>query len=302
MSGALGPNCFLSLVTIRNMAGPWVSQKTIVEVMRVLREYGSTRGPDFTEICYGNNLPDWFVIHAESHYEWDWKHILIDLRNTAFFFPSASVLGDSILGEFVSPHDVRVFGEAVIQKLAALATVLGGESVLRSLQLDGFDVDKEKLILVPLEGPVSAREEGDRLTVLIKASGLPASSTVLKHIEDSQSLYTDGKYHPALNESRNFIQALVDGISTETDKHGKHSTGLPAGTANRIEYLMEVNFFTPDEKAAFNSAWGSLSAGSHPGVPDREQTRIGLVLALEFGQLMLLKFANWASNTYRGFS
>ena len=31
-----------SLVTIRHMAKSSVSQKTIVEVMRVLREYGST--------------------------------------------------------------------------------------------------------------------------------------------------------------------------------------------------------------------------------------------------------------------
>ena len=110
------------------------------------------------------------------------------------------------------------------------------------------------------------------------------------------------KDHPSLNESRNLLQALIDGISAETNAHGKHSTGLPGPTKDRIEYLRKVGFFTTDEEAALKSGWGSLSAGSHPGVPEREQARIGLILALEFGQLMLMKFANWKANAYKAFS
>jgi hypothetical protein len=118
-----------------------------------------------------------------------------------------------------------------------------GEPVVRSLQLDGFDVDKAKLKLVSLEGPVSARQEEDRLTGLVKNSGVPNSRIVLKHIEDAQSLYAEGKYHPSLNESRSLMQALIDGISVETDAHGEHSTKLPGGTSNRIKYLKDVGFF-----------------------------------------------------------
>ena len=176
------------------------------------------------------------------------------------------------------------------------------ESLLRSLQWDGFDVNRDKLLLVPLEGPVTAQEKEDRLTGLVKKSGIASGATILKHVTDAQSLYADGKDHASLNESRSLIQALIDGISTETDAHGTHSTKLPGGTSNRIEFLTEVGFFTPDEQAAFNSAWGSLSAGSHPGVPEREQARIGLVLALEFGQLWLLKFTNWRANAHQNFS
>jgi hypothetical protein len=285
-----------------------VSQKTIVEVMRALRAYGSTgdemeEAPDFAEICYASNFPDWFVIHAESHYRWDWKHMLIDLRNTAFFFPSKDILEGSIFGGSLSERDATLKGEALIQKLAALATTLPtGEAVLRSLQLDGFDVNTAKLTLVPLEGPVSAREEEDRFTMLVKAVRLPEVGPLLRHVEDAHSLYMNGMYHPSLNESRSLIQCLIDGISTETDRHGKHSRGLPAGTKNRIEYLLDLGFFIADEEAALKSGWGTLSAGSHPGVPEREQARIGLVLAMEFGQLLLLKFADWKTNAYRGFS
>ena len=69
----------------------------------------------------------------------------------------------------------------------------------------------------------------------------------------------------------------------------------------RIEYLKNVGFLTADEEAAYRAAWGALSAGAHPGVPARDEARIGLILALVFGQRLLLKFANWKANQYRRF-
>jgi hypothetical protein len=110
------------------------------------------------------------------------------------------------------------------------------------------------------------------------------------------------KDHPSLNESRNLVQALIDGISTDTDAHGNHSWGLPGPTKGRIEYLTKVGFIEPDLEAALKSGWGTLSAGSHPGVPDREQARIGLILALAFGHLLLIKFTNWKANAYCRFA
>jgi len=297
---------------IQRMGQKPVSQRTIVQLIRALREYGVTsadlEGPvDYTELLYERDFPDWFVKHAAESYEyrWNWQQILLDMRNGRFFFyhNTYSTPHPITSKRYLSEDDAKVLGETLIQRLAAFAASLPtGEAVLRSLQLDGFDVNNEKLTLVPLEGPVSAREEEDRITNLVKTSGLPEVPTVLKHIADANSLYTSGNYHPSLNESRNIIQALIDGISIETDKCGNHPAGLPGGTTNRIDYLFSVGFLTADEKAAFNSGWGSLSAGSHPGVPEREQARIGLILALEFGQLLMLKFANWKVNAYRRFS
>jgi hypothetical protein len=47
---------------------------------------------------------------------------------------------------------------------------------------------------------------------------------------------------------------------------------------------------------------GQLGPGTHPGVPDRDEARIGLILALDFGQLLLLKFGKWKKNAYKSFS
>jgi hypothetical protein len=286
-----------------------VSQKTIIELKKVF-ETPKNRALNYGDLLYENEFPDWFVVQASQTNFWDWTVILLSLRRGTFFFArDRTGFGPGyprcIVIEYPSLDDKQaiILGERYIQMLAALACSLpGSESLKRSLQLDGFDVSKKRLALVPLEGPISEREEEDRLTILVKKSGLPNGAVVIKHVTDAQSLYIDGKNHPSLNESRSLIQGLIDGISIETSAHGKHSTKLPGGTSSRIEYLTKVKFFTPDEQAAFNSAWGSLSAGSHPGVPEREQARIGLILALEFGQLLLLKFTNWKDNGHSAFS
>jgi hypothetical protein len=276
-----------------------VSQKTIVEVMRALRQYNG----NYSEELYAADFPDWFVVHASSSYGWEWQNILISLKNGDFFFGASYFNDISITGEYLSRENAKALGEGLIRRLAAFATTLSsGESVYHSLQLDGYDVDKNKLKLIPLEGFISAAQEEDALSTLVKQSGISNGHILLKHIEDAHKLYIDAKFHPSLNESRNLIQFLIDETSTDTHKSGKHSVGMPGGTANRIEYLKKVNFLTNDEEAAYKAAWSSLSAGSHPGVPEREQARIGLILALEFAQLLLLKLKSWRLNGYSKFS
>jgi len=296
----------ISTATISHMAGA-VSQRSIGAMSRFLSLLFDRRS-DVRETLYENDFPDWFVRRLQQ-YAAQWLEMLMDLRKGAFFFAPSNIYVEdyeAIEGVTDDPHwndDPVDIGEFYIQKLAAfICTQPGSDSVLRSLQLDGFDVDTNRLKLVTLEGPVSAQAEEGRLTRMVKNSGLPQSLVILKHIEDAYSLYAEGKDHPSLNESRSLIQSLIDGISTETNAHRKHSTGLPGPTKDRIEYLTKVGFLEPDLEAAFKSGWGTLSAGSHPGVPEREQARIGLVLALEFGQLLLLKFANWKVNAYCNFS
>lgn len=243
-------------------------------------------------------------MHAASHYHFDWDRILRQLRSGNFFFPDNPYAypGQSITGEYLSDSGADELGEAFIQQLAALAASLDlGNTMANALHLEGLTVDRDNLRMIPLENPVSATEEEDGLTALVKRTGITDAVTVLKHIADANSLYVGQKYHPSLNESRSLMQCLIDNIGDDTHKSGAHSNGFPGGTANRIKYLLDVGFFTPDETSAFSSAWGALSAGSHPGVPAREEARIGLILALEFGQLLLLKFENWKAGSYKTF-
>lgn len=292
-----------------------VSQRTIVQVTRVLDGLGE-RGFDFRYVFYESNFPDWFIRQVQQRYARNWIEIFWGLRSGEFFYHPTGHFDDEehtiVPNGPLSHFEAAQLGELFIRKLAAFAFVrlhdvpakyaALTESLPRSLQLDGFDVDKVNAKLIPLEGPVSAQEEEDRLTRLVKSSGLPQSDIVLKHIQDAASLYAEAKDQPSLGQSRNIIQSLIDGISAETNLHGGHSLGLPSATGPRIDYLKNVQFLTADEQAAFISAWRSLSAGAHPGVTERDQARIGLILALEFGQLLLMKFGNWKANGYKTFN
>jgi hypothetical protein len=114
----------------------------------------------------------------------------VELRRGTFLFSHDITFGTQsiVTGHpSLNEDEAKALGEVCIQKLAAFASTLpGSESLLRSLQLDGYDVDKERLKLVPLEGPVSAQEEEeDHLTGLVKGSGIPQNQTVLQHIKDA---------------------------------------------------------------------------------------------------------------------
>jgi hypothetical protein len=194
-------------------------------------------------------------------------------------------------------------GETLIERLTALAATLPqGEAVRRSLELEGLRVNAGKLTLEWAKSVVNEQEEENLLIGLVKQCRLPNESVILRHLGDATELFVQGKDHASIGESRNLIQALIDDIGATTNANGGHSVGYPGGMANRLKYLEDVGFFTPDEKAAFGAAWGFLSAGSHPGISTRDEARIGLILSLEFSQLLLLKFANWAANGFRGFS
>jgi hypothetical protein len=289
-----------------------VSQRTQVAMMRAFRKYGSSthevEGPrNIGELLYERGFPNWFVVHSQSHYGWDWQTILPDLRSSQFFFPQHTYFGGPGANiteqRYLNPEDAKAMGEALLQQLAALATTLPeGEPVARSLELDGFQVNQKQLQLVPLASVTSEREEEERVTSLVNHSGLTNSAVVLVHIRDARELFLQQKDHPSMGEARNFVQALIDGISADTNASGVHSVGYPGAMANRLKYLEDVGFFTTDEKTAVGSAWGFLCAGSHPGVPSRDQARIALILSLEFGVMLLLKFSNWKANGFRGFS
>ncbi len=284
-----------------------LSRGTLAAVIRALRAYVSVHDEvDITTFFYEHNFPDWFITHAQSSYSFEWIRIIPDLRNTRFLFthgyfdsPGANITGKA----YLSREEAVEMGEILIEHLTALAATLPlGEAVGRALELDGFRVNAEKLTLVPTDSVVSEQQEESRLVALVRQGRLQNEAVILKHLADAQELFVQGRDHPSIGESRNLIQALVDDISAATHASGAYSLGYPAGMANRLQYLQDVGFFRPDEKTAFGAAWGFLSAGSHPGIPSRDEARIGLILSLEFGQVLLLKFANWAANAFTGFS
>ncbi len=175
-----------------------VSQRTLVAVMRALREYGSASDeleepPNLVEFLYEHDFPDWFITHARTYYSFEWREIIPAIRNTRFFFPDNTYFaspGANITGaRYLSPEDAATQGEELLQRLTAVAASLAnGEAVARSLELDGFRVNLRELKLVPADSVVSEQQEEDRVALLVREGGLPSRTlAVADHPADNGS-------------------------------------------------------------------------------------------------------------------
>jgi hypothetical protein len=276
-------------------------QKAVTRSMLSAPIQYARRRKFWIELLYEHNFPNCVIDRAEE-YAFNFQKILRYMQNGQFFFPTGPN-GPAISGEMGSEEDGIQWGNEAIGKLAAVVVCMGDSADLRlSLERDGYDVDCANRSLIPLEWAIKIQEEDDRFRQLISSVPFPHKTDILKHLTDATDLFsTPGKEHSSMNESRSLFQLLIDDISEETDRLGGHSTKLPGGTKHRFGYLQKVGFFSSDEQAAFGSAWGALSAGSHPGVPPRDEARIGLILAIEFSQLLVLKFKPWSENKCKSF-
>jgi hypothetical protein len=257
----------------------------------------------WSRILFEHGLPEPLLTHADQHYHFNWDRIIRALESGEFF---TTQYGPVVPETELPPQKYEEAGQVFLAKMAAIVVVgdfgptgpvKGGlkiESLVRSLEHDGLAVDMKSVKLVPIEGPVTLEEEQNRLEEMIDMSGLPGSAVAKKHLQDAAENYLDGtKDHSSLGESRALLQCLVDDSAEQIANTGRSQVGLPGGTANRLDYLERNNFLAPDEKAAFGAAWGFLSAGAHPGMTPREQARMGMVLSMEFSQMLIQKWLHW---------
>jgi hypothetical protein len=238
--------------------------------MRALREFGSAHD-DLTTFFYEHNFPDWFIKHARGEYSFDWREIIPALRNTRFIFtdgyfdsPGANITGTS----YLSKAQAVSTGETLIERLTALAaTLLQGEPVRRSLELDGFRADPGKLTIEPSDSAVNEQQEENLLVGLVKQCRLPNEGVILRHLGDAHELFVQGKDHASIGESRNLIQALIDDMSAATHASVGYSIGYPNGMANRLQYLQAAGSSLPMKKLHSAPPGGSFLRGRIPVSP-----------------------------------
>jgi hypothetical protein len=262
---------------------PGISQRTLAKVIVALSEMLPHEADTFPLMrdfwrtkLFEWGFPDWLTDHFISRGT-NWSVVIPDLTKanvkTKGGAPVASVLCNSMLLRLtVAAYEDSKSGSAK-------------ENLRRSLQLDGYEVGAGKI--GSIEGPVSVEEEKSRLLRDLKASRLARQDVISQHIADAESLFSDGRHHPAIGEGRSALQAVIE--DTVTLLEGR--TGRPSGggVKNQIEFMAQNEFLSSDEQSAFLSAWGFLCSGNHPGLSSDDEGRIGVVLCLEFIQILLAK-------------
>jgi hypothetical protein len=268
---------------------PDLSQRTLGHLMQVLEnltpEDADTypqRQKFWQQMLFKWGFPSWLIDYAvgKSH---NWTAIIRHL----FAGEVTERTGNSIY------HIPQTLQESMLKRLTAMGITEADDTeearqLRHSLQLDGFDVSDGKT--VPLDGPVSITEERSRLLANLAASAYPRKDVIAKHLKDAEDLYSAGKMHPAMGQARSAFEAGIEDTVSLVEQRVKLKAG--GGLKNQIQFLSKQGFISADEEQAFLSAWGFLSAGAHPGLPPEEAGRLGLILGLEFTQVLLVKAKN----------
>jgi len=178
-----------------------------------------------------------------------------------------------------------------------------GEELKRLAELDGFVWRDGRLVPVD-SGPGSLPRKQDLIEQMMNSVRLLERQVILKHLSDSADLYLSERWKASSSESRHFLEQVLRDICNKT--HGERKGGDHPKYKVAVEvrrYFRDVGFFTDDEVKALAGVWGFLSGtGGHPGLTDQQEALLSRSLALEFVHYLLLKFEDWASNNYRGFS
>lgn len=263
---------------------PELSTRTLEKVISVLDALVPSDDYGFGELgnfwrtkLFGAGFPPWFVELVQNCHT-DWSIVIPSLYN----------------GEAATRHE-RVgpqLSDQMLRKLTVFAFQESDEGTrenLRlSLQLDGFEVSQENL--TPIDGPISVEQEKSRLLSQLMTSKLRRKDVIKQHITEAEMQFSQGANHPAIGEARSALQAVIEETVALTEAKVGANSG--SGVVNQIDFLQKHQILSPDEQSAFKSAWNFLCSGNHPGMSTEEGGRIGVILCLEFIQILLIKCRN----------
>jgi len=166
------------------------------------------------------------------------------------------------------------------------------DEMQRLLELDGY-VYRAGVLLVPEESVLDVEEEEGVLENLIRAVGLPESSTIQHHLQLSEEHYQNENWDDSISNSRKTLEAVLMQVA---NVYSASSTGkpLPAQTLNRPaavrEYLEQVGVLERKEQTTLGEVYGLLSnTGGHPYIAQQDQARLMRHLSVTFCQFVLLR-------------
>lgn len=176
------------------------------------------------------------------------------------------------------------------------------EQLLNSLELDGFRLHQGKFI--PADTAIF--DQPKQISFLIEQikKAKPSSEQILlHHFSNGEQAHVEGKFDTAVGEWRKFFERLLKDIAEDTGRNRadlkKDATKLTM--KDLFLYLEEAGFLDSDERLAFSSSWAFLSSGAHPGIGNKDQAYLAMVLSLSFGHVALSKFEVWKAHGYKSF-
>jgi hypothetical protein len=256
----------------------------------------------FRDLLFGMGMSREILDRCDHSYHWHFGSLLPALNDGSFFY------GAWQISKTVAVNN----GQTVLHGLAtALCGILEQHPELRDseaeylahvLRKDGFHFLGGRLIETS-QDVVSEAEEISAVQSLIKLSVHDKKEILLHHFSSGPQLFNSGHYHASVNEWRSFLEETLRGIWRLTRERRSEFTTHAAtpGAKDLFKFLRQAAFFNDDEQLAFSSTWAFLCSGGHPGIPDRADAHLSMVLALTFGQAALLKLQTWSEGGFVSF-
>lgn len=297
-----------SLPPKRTISQHTVSQM-IAEYKRLFHEAGPFRalGPplninELRNFLFGMNFPREFLEKCEYSYYWDFASLFPALHDGSFYFKDRQP----------SPAWAQEQGQLMLQGFAtALCGILAHQPELvlpnsryfmQSLLRDGFQFIGSRLVETN-QNIIEEARELSAVESLIRLSVHDNQKLLLHHFVNGRELFDLGPYHACVSEWRSFLEEILRGVWRLTRTHRPNFAKFAERPSMKdlFEFLEKAGFLDADEKLAFSSAWGFLSAGGHPGISDRDSAHLSMILALTFGHATLLKLQRWDEGAFTHF-
>jgi hypothetical protein len=175
-----------------------------------------------------------------------------------------------------------------------------GSELVSCLALDGFSLVAGRFI--PSESAViNQPKEDSLLQALLKQAAFPNEKAILKHFSQGEELFVQQEWEPAIGEWRKFFEAVLRDIGEMTSQRRPDITKPRNSMKEVFEYLRESGFFDADEQTAMGSTYGFLCSGAHPGISEEHKARMGMILALTSGQILVAKYLAWHKGGFKRF-
>ena len=310
-----------------------LSQRSVAQMIRAFDKLGCYEETAFSEALalvkatelkrdlYARNFDQRFLERCAPQNVWNFDKIFTGLYDGSFFhrtqvgrsWPAIrsrlEYLSDSVRqAEHVEEgHSLLLkFAEYLFNKRKALPDYEGWygelEQLLNSLELDGFRLYQGKLI--PADTAIFDQPKQISLLVeQIRTVKTSSEQILLHHFSNGEQAYLEGKDDTAVGEWRKFFERLLRDIAEETGlkRQDLKKDAMKLTMKDLFPYLEEAGFLDSDEKLAFSSSWAFLSSGAHPGIGNKDQAYLAMVLSLSFGHVALRKFQVWKTRGYKGF-
>jgi|SRR5579884_3933558 len=302
------------------LKGEPISQRSVVRMIHAFNELGCFDPNMYTEVgplvsakelwreLFARDFRRDFLDVCATRFGWKFDKILPMLHDGSFF-EKHDVFKDILFGDDHMAAGRRVLidlAEYLFEKSKEFSADLDWQSLIpplkRSLELDGFRLVDGRLV----RADTAIFDQPKQVSLLehqIRTSGVQSEDILLRHFKDGEKQFIDRNFDLAVVAWRKFFEQLLRDIAVATAKHRADLTKDPSNMNNKDlhSYLMECGFFVSDERTAFGSTWGFLSAGGHPGVLEEETAYLAMVLSLSFGRVALSKFKSWKVHGYRTF-